>query len=265
LPRAAARVGCDAVALGSGEPAAVTVKAGVAVMPRGGKIFVSGQAKRAADLRASVALTMDALHASVAQLGRAKSDIVHVKGFITPFADHAIARAEIARSFPAGPVPPIVLIEWQSDLATEIELVVADPAAAAESARGEGLTFAPLAGLSPSPLFSRVAIVSAGAPLIFLGGIDGGPSGSAREQWQHVFAQLAGALLDSGSSFRHLAKATYFLADPDARKSLGEIRGVYYDPTRPPAASALDVKSIGRPGRRVALDLIAVPAGTTAK
>jgi hypothetical protein len=55
-------------------------------------------------------------------------------------------------------------------------------------------------------------------------------------------------------------KATYFLSHPKAREALGEIRGVLYDPTRPPAASAIDVKSIGRPKRLVALDMIAVPA-----
>jgi hypothetical protein len=34
---------------------------------------------------------------------------------------------------------------------------------------------------------------------------------------------------------------------------------VYYDPTRPPAASALEVKTLGAPGRIAAIEVIAVP------
>lgn len=255
-----ALVACDAVAVGAGEPKSVVIAGRASVMPAGGKLFVSGQARRAADFRSSVAQTMESLHASVAHVGRSKSDIVHVKGFITPFADHAVAKVEIARSFASGSVPPIVLIEWLADTAAEIEIVVSHPSLAAKP--GESLTFLPLPGMSTSPYYSRVVAVAAGTPLIFLAGMEGGNHGSAREQWQRTFAQLATALLDSGSSFRHMVKATYFLSDAKARQSLGEIRGVYYDPARPPSASALDVKSIGRPGRLVALDMIAVPSRT---
>jgi enamine deaminase RidA (YjgF/YER057c/UK114 family) len=67
-------------------------------------------------------------------------------------------------------------------------------------------------------------------------------------------------LFEAGSSFRHLVKATYYLADANGRQSLGDIRPTYYDPTRPPAASALNVTSLGRPGSLVMLDMIAVPA-----
>jgi hypothetical protein len=40
---------------------------------------------------------------------------------------------------------------------------------------------------------------------------------------------------------------------------LGEIRGVYFDPTRAPSASALEVRSLGQPGRGTRIDLIAFP------
>jgi enamine deaminase RidA (YjgF/YER057c/UK114 family) len=102
--------------------------------------------------------------------------------------------------------------------------------------------------------------VAAGSPLVFIGNIDGGDGLAPRDQWLHAFEKLARVLRDSGSSFRHMAKATYFLADPAAREFLGEIRSVYYDPARPPAASAVDVQSIGVAGRGVALDMIVVPA-----
>jgi enamine deaminase RidA (YjgF/YER057c/UK114 family) len=75
-----------------------------------------------------------------------------------------------------------------------------------------------------------------------------------------IFERIGSTLFDAGSSYRHLAKATYYLVDPPARAALGEIRDVYYDPTRPPAASALEVTSLGHPGRAALIDLIAVPA-----
>jgi hypothetical protein len=34
---------------------------------------------------------------------------------------------------------------------------------------------------------------------------------------------------------------------------------VYFDPTRAPAASALESKSLGRPGRAAQIDLVAFP------
>jgi hypothetical protein len=40
---------------------------------------------------------------------------------------------------------------------------------------------------------------------------------------------------------------------------LGEIRGVYFDPTRPPSASALQVAAFARPGRTAEIEMIAVP------
>jgi enamine deaminase RidA (YjgF/YER057c/UK114 family) len=56
-----------------------------------------------------------------------------------------------------------------------------------------------------------------------------------------------------------LVKATYYLGDARARAELGEIRGVYFDPTRAPSASALEVRSLGQPGRGARIDLIAFP------
>jgi hypothetical protein len=54
-------------------------------------------------------------------------------------------------------------------------------------------------------------------------------------------------------------KATYLLEDGSPRNSLNDTRAVYYDPLRPPAASAVGVRSVGIPGRAASLDMIAVP------
>ena len=135
LPREGARVALDAVTAVSRAPSAVEVMADAAVMPAGGKVFVSGQAEKAPDLAGSARLTMASLHRSLAHLGLAKTDVVQVKAFIKPFSEHAVARAEVAKSFEGGPVPPLVLVEWQSELATEIELVASGRALVRPSRR----------------------------------------------------------------------------------------------------------------------------------
>lgn len=253
-----ARVAFEAVAASASTAAKVAiVDRGGAVLPAGGKIFISGQAERGTDVASAVKLTMAGLHRSLAHLGLEKSDVAQVKAFIQPFADHAAARREIAASFDGGPVPPVVLIEWVSELYAEIELVAS--ARALPAPAGDVISHAWLPWLTRSPRYCHIAHVAAGTPLIFVGAVDGGDANDPRTQMKAIFERLGSVLFEAGSSYRNLAKATYFLADPTARGLLGDIRGVYFDPTRPPAASALNQKGTGFPGRAAMVDLIAVP------
>ncbi len=219
-------------------------------------MFISGQAEKGPDVASAVKLTMAGLHRSLAHLGLAKADVVQVKAFIRPMGDHEVARREIAASFEGGPVPPTVIHEWVSELHTEIELVVSARRLPPQS---EAITYAWLPWLNKSNRYCNVTTVAAGTPLIFIGAIDGGDAGDARAQMKVIFERLGSVLFDAGSSYRNLAKATYVLADPATRAILGDIRGVYYDPTRPPAASALNVRGTGIAGRAAWVDMIAVP------
>lgn len=257
LPRQGASVACDAVAAIARRGEGIQKIGTSAVLPAGGKAFISGQAKRGKDFADSVSQTMEALHASLPSIGVSKADVVQVKAFINPLSSHAVARSAIERSYSGGHVPALVITEWLASAPTEIELITAAPRAQPKG--GEAIEYHWLPGMPVSPYFSRMTTVAAGTPLVFIGNIDGG-DGAPRDQWLRAFQELAGVLRDCGSSFRHMAKATYFLADPAAREFLGEIRSVFYDPTRPPAASAVDVQSIGLPRRGVALDMIVVPS-----
>lgn len=257
IARAGARLALEAVAVSARTTEKVAVVSpDAAVLPAGGKIFISGQAERGPDLAAACRATMTGLQRSVAQLGLTPADIVQVKAFIRPFADHAAGVRAIAESFGAAPAPPIVVMEWVSDLFAEIEIVVS--ARTLAGPKGGTVAHSWLPWLTHSPRYCHVAHVPAGTALIFLGAIDGGP-GDARVQIKAIFGRLGSALFEAGSSFRHLAKASYYLHDPAARMLLGSIRDVYYDPTRPPAASALQVAAPPRPGQAAAIDLIAVP------
>ncbi|MCX6954129.1 MAG: Rid family hydrolase [Verrucomicrobia bacterium] len=258
LARSGARVAFEAVAASS-QPVAKVTMAGpdAAVMPAGGKIFISGQAEKGPDLASAMRLTMAGLFRSLTHLGLTKAEVVQVKAFIRPFGEHAAAVREVAASFDGGPVPPVVVMEWQSELFAEIELVVS--AKSLPSPVGDTVAYSWLPWLTKSPRYCNVCQVAAGTPLIFVGAVSGGDTGDGRAQWKVAFERLGSVLFEAGGSYRNLVKATYYLGDPGARTALGDIRGVYFDPTRPPAASALGVAGFGRPGRVVTVELIAVP------
>ncbi len=258
LPRTGAQVAFEAVsvATASAEKVAKT-GLGAAVLPAGAKLFVSGQAEKGPDLGAAVRLTMAGLQRTLAHLRLTGDDVVQVKAFVRPMSDSAVAEREISASF-GGAAPPIVLVEWQSDLFAEIELVVS--AHGRPPIAGDTLAFSALPWLNKSPRYSHVVEVAAGTPLIFVGELGGDENGDARAQLKTAFERVGSALFESGGSYRTLVKATYYLGDAKARALLGDIRGVYFDPMRSPAASAIGVEAFGRTGRVFSLDVIAVPA-----
>lgn len=258
LREAGARVAVEAIAASTRHVDGTTVLGdGGALLPAGGRIFVSGQAERGPDPASSVALTMASLLRSAAELGGTPSGVAQIRVFLQPFSARSEALAQITPLFPAGKCPPVILTEWTISLPVEIEMVLArDRGAPALEAP---LVFPALAGKPRSPRFSHAAIVGSGVPLIFLGGLDAGASVAPADEWTAIFARLGPLLGRAGSSFRLLAKATYLLEDDSPRTSLNDNRAVYYDPLRPPAASAVGVRSVGIPGRTASLDLIAVP------
>jgi len=258
LTLAGARVAIDGIAVVSRAPAGVDwIEGAGAVVPAGAKVFVSGQLERGGDPAASVRRSMEGLHRTNDHLGLAKRDVVQVKIFLQPFTEHPSALREVVASFGGIASPPVIMVEWVSAEHAEIEMIVAGTSL--RSVPTESLSFVTLPGKTKSPRFSHVAVVAAGTPLIFLGGIDAGPGLEPREQWKRIFERLGSTLFEAGSSFRHLVKATYYLEDSPARGVLNEIRATYYDPSRPPAASAVGVRRIGRSDRAFHLDMIAVP------
>ena len=112
--------------------------------------------------------------------------------------------------------------------------------------------------LKPSPLFCRVVRVNRG-PLIYTSGLYGPAAATGAEQVRAILDTLGGVISDAGGDFRHLVKATYYVADEDASRALNDLRPRYYDPSRPPAASKATVAGVGSEGRSITLDMIAVP------
>jgi enamine deaminase RidA (YjgF/YER057c/UK114 family) len=113
--------------------------------------------------------------------------------------------------------------------------------------------------MKPSPIYSRVAVVESDRT-IYVSGLYGMKSQSGAEQTREIFASLGRLLEKTGSDFRHMAKATYYVSDEDASGKLNELRPNYYDAKRPPAASKAMVQGVGVEGKSITLDMIAVPA-----
>ena len=150
--------------------------------------------------------------------------------------------------------PPLVFIEWKSELPIEIELVAKAPPAPAGAPPVEFLT---PPGVKPSPLFARVVRVNRG-DRIFTAGLYAAQPGTGEAQVLSIFEQLQSILQQTGGDMRHLAKATYYVSDDDASKQLNVLRPKFYDPQRPPAASKAMVPGVGHAERSIAIDMIGV-------
>jgi enamine deaminase RidA (YjgF/YER057c/UK114 family) len=168
----------------------------------------------------------------------------------------AEVQEEIARYYGDGRVPPAVFVEWRMSAPIEIELVAwGGPVSDAS----ELLEFITPPDVKASPLFSRVARINRGGTIYF-GDLAGRPAATAAEQAEQPFEQLELLLEKTGSDFKHLAKATYYVTDDEVSKAHNAIRPKYYDPARPPAASKAVVAATGRPGSQYVMDMIAVPS-----
>ncbi len=268
LPVEGALIAADAVALVKDSQSPATSKkkgaaeryASAAVLPAGERIYISGQAEPG-DLKTATRKTLESLRATLKFLGRSDVDIIELKAFVTPIASAEDVKQEMAAFFGDLPVPPYSLVEWESTLPIEIELVAAG---GKQSVREKGKTsdrieYLTPPGMTASPVFSRLARVAPG-PIIYVGGLYGGSEASGAGQVEAIFQELTETLDSTGSDLHHLAKATYYVSNDEASRALNDLRPKYYDPKRPPAASKAVVRAVGQPGETVTLDMIAVPA-----
>lgn len=256
LPHPDARVAMDAVAVcDDGGEGGVRRLRSAAVLPAGGAVYVSGQAEKG-DLKEATLKTLESLRATLEHLGLDRSHVVSIKSFLQPMSRVAEAR-QVIREFFGNAPPPMVFVEWTLSAPIEMELVAAGPG---QPAAGDTVEFITPPGMKASPVYSRVARVNRGRH-VFVSGLYGSKAGEAGDQIRDIFAELGRLLKAAGSDFKHMAKATYYVADEPAGKKLNEIRPEFYDPQRPPAASKAPVQSVGLPERSITLDMIAVTTG----
>lgn len=232
-------------------------QAHLSVLPAGPKVYVSGQAEKGKDIAEMTRKTMESLAATLRHLELEWKDVYQIKSFIGPITAVDDAEREISSFFkdPAM-VPPLVFVEWTTEPSIEIELIAASKAGLGPA--GDTVEFITPPGMTSSPVFSRVARVAAG-PTIYISGLYGDSHDKSEAEIREIFGRLGTLLEKTGSDFRHLAKATYYVSTNEASTKLGTIRPEFYDPQRAPAASKAPVTATGRAGRTITLDMIAVP------
>jgi enamine deaminase RidA (YjgF/YER057c/UK114 family) len=174
-----------------------------------------------------------------------------------PISSVAAVQEEIGFHYGPDNKPPISFVEWRSASSPiEIELVAWGGPANKEAK--EPIEFITPPSMTASPVFSRVVRVNRGGT-IFIGDLPSATAGTPEEQLQASFDALGKLLAKTGSDFRHLAKATYYVTDDEISKAHNTIRPRYYDVARPPAASKAMIHATGHPGSRYVMDMIAVP------
>lgn len=228
-----------------------------AVMPKGERIYISGQAEPGTFVEATKK-TLESLSRTLKEYGRGDKDIVQLKCFLTPMDSAGLVKEEIAKHFAGQKVPPVSYVEWKSSAPIEIELV-AWGGPAAETPSTEPIEYLTPTGFKASPLYCRVARIHGGGT-IFFSDLFADAKADTAAQVQHPFERLKLLLEKTGSDFKHLVKATYYVTDDEVNKAHNEIRPKFYDPVRPPAASKAVVAGTGTEGARYVMDMIAVPS-----
>lgn len=266
LPDDAALVAMDAIgwrAAPSGEHAIEILEVdgqAVSILPAGTDVraYVSGQAEKGdGSVVDATRQTMASLLKTLQFLQLAPHGVVQVKAFVTPISSHEEVLQTIADAFLPGRCPPISLVEWESSLPIEIELVAGDVEAAVEGRAGVEFLTPP--GMTTPTVYCRVARVQHEAT-IFVSGLYGSQSDPDSEaELRELFETTRRLVEAGGSDLRHLVKATYYVSATGSNTQHNKLRPEYYDPQRPPAASKAQVRGVGRPGRTITWDMIAIP------
>lgn len=225
------------------------------ILPAGPVVYVSGQAVKGALAEATLG-TLEQLEETLHAMGLKKKDIVQIKSFVRPMSDLSIVEKEYSKFFKGETIPPLVYVEWTSiDPIIEIELIASSPKTSDKpSAQLEYIT---PAGMTASPVYSKVVRVNYGTK-IYLSGLYGNKLGEAKAELASIFSAMDSILKSSGSDFKHLAKATYYVGNDTYSAELNSIRPKFYDSKFPPAASKAMVKGLGLPHAGVSIDMIGV-------
>lgn len=270
LPLRGAMVAVDAVAMGEDRGDRVEHQrsqaiagndqdADAAILPPGGVAYLSGLPEDGGLTQSAVARCMTRLMATLEHLQLAPEHVVHIKVFLRPVTSADQVLQQIRDFFPDQMTPPIVFVEWLASVPIEIEMIARLPEQpdTNESQAKEPLEFFNPPDVWPSAIFSRVALVWTDRQIYISSQYARQPS-RGQAQAVFVFEQLEEILRQTGSDLRHMAKGTYYVADHDASRWIDRTRPTIFDPERPPAASKAMVHAVGREGRTMTVDMIAV-------
>jgi enamine deaminase RidA (YjgF/YER057c/UK114 family) len=268
MPRREALVAVDAIAVSTEKSQTVVLKrcdavagdkdlADAAVLPPGGVAYLSGVPEESDVAVPAVTKCMTTLWRTLGQLKISAAQVVQLRVFLRPASSADQVAGRLKEFFPGQMTPPVIFVEWSAQPQAEIELIAQLPST---DKPAQDLEFYNPPDTRPLPIFSRVALVRS-PRRIYTAGLFAREAGNGEAQAGDVFAQLKTILDQTGSDMRHLAKALYYVCDPDAARGYDIARPKLLDPQRPPAASLLMVHGVGKSGRTLTMDMIAVPSG----
>lgn len=266
LPDARAQVALDAIGWRQSPPGDHAIQmldvngSTVSILPATvtSRSYVSGQAEKGdGTLKDATRQTMASLLRTLRFLELGPHSVVQVKAFLTPMEKADDALHVIRQAFLPGPCPPVAFVEWQSSLPIEIELVAGSTSPPMEGRAS--IEFLTPPGMTTPTVYCRVARVHHPAT-IFVSGLYGrqkDPDGEA--ELRELFDHTRRLVETGGGDLRHLVKATYYVSAPGSNQQHNRLRPEYYDPLRPPAASKAQVQGVGRSGRTITWDMLAIP------
>ena len=269
IPNREARVAIDAIAVANDAAPAVVLQrceavhgdadcADTAVLPAGGVAYLSGVPAEGGLTTSAIDKSMVTLGRTLEQLHLTSAHIIQLKVSLKPATSAEETLQVLKKYFPGQLTPPVVFVEWIAQAPVEIELVAQLPPQA--DAAAESVRYYNPPEFRPLPTFSRVALAQ-GTRSIYTSSLFSREAGRGEEQASDVFAQLQSILEQAGGDMQHLAKATYYVSDDDAGRGFDRVRLRYFDPQRPPAASKVMVYGMGKAGRSLTMDMIAVGVG----
>jgi reactive intermediate/imine deaminase len=103
----------------------------------------------------------------------------------------------------------------------------------------------------------RLAYISGQVALDRAGRLVGG---DIRSQTRQVFNNMRAALAAAGGALGDVVKLTTYLLDITEMDAVREVRNEYFDPGRPPAATAVEVSRLEPDGVLIEIEAVAVLA-----
>ena len=118
-------------------------------------------------------------------------------------------------------------------------------------------------GLAPAPGYSHVAtgsgrlvVVAGQVALDEQGNLVG--AGDTARQAEQVFENIGRALGAAGAGFKDVVKLNYYLVEISTLPAVRLVRDRYVDTARPPASTAVEVKSLFRPEFLIEIEALAI-------
>jgi reactive intermediate/imine deaminase len=117
--------------------------------------------------------------------------------------------------------------------------------------------------------YTHVVEVTSGRPVYISGQValdrDGKlAGGDIRSQTRQVFENIRAALAAVGGTLGDVVKLNTYLLDVTEMPSVREVRNEYFDPGRPPAATAVEVSRLEPDGVLIEIEAVAVlPSAST--